>query len=172
MLHQALVRFLREAKAQIVIEDTWSFRQRRRDRSWAKNIHARTGRCCSTLPLSLNWSYVSSDLGKAARQRDKHLAEVERKNNTHRCLSTATCFLLPLAIMSTCCNVGSDVHALIKGLAIRRVEYNSEINSEGSLPSREGSGNNASSKRRFARLTADIAFLYATSSLHQGVTGS
>ena len=70
---------------------------------------------------------ASSDLGNAARFLGKHLADaVERENNKHRGSFPPTYSLLPLA-MSTCGEVGSDVHALIKKLAIRRVKYRSEI---------------------------------------------
>ena len=63
---------------------------------------------------------AGSNLGNAARHVGKHLADaVERKKNKYRGSFPATYSLLPLA-MSTCGDVGSDVHALIKELAIRR----------------------------------------------------
>ena len=69
---------------------------------------------------------AGSNLGNAARQVEKHLADaVERKKNKYRGSFPATYSLLPLA-MSTCGDVGSDVHALIKELAIRRVQHRSE----------------------------------------------
>ena len=70
---------------------------------------------------------AGSKLGSAARHVGKHLADaVERKKNKYRRGSfPATYSLLPLA-MSTCGDVGSDVHALIKELAIRRVQHRSE----------------------------------------------
>ena len=46
--------------------------------------------------------------------------------NLHTYIHTYS--LLPLA-MSTCGDVGSDVHALIKELAIRRVQHRSETHS-------------------------------------------
>ena len=62
---------------------------------------------------------TSSNLENAACHIGKHLADaVERKKNNYR-------GFLPLA-MSTCGEVGSDVHALIKELVIRRVEHWSE----------------------------------------------
>ena len=65
-------------------------------------------------------------LENAARHAGKHLADaVERKKNEHRGSSPAIYSLLPFAV-STCGEVGSDVHALIKELAIRRVEHRSE----------------------------------------------
>ena len=71
--------------------------------------------------------YAGSNLGNAARHIGKHLADaVERKKNKYRGSFPATYSLLPLA-MSTCGGVGSDVHALIKELAIRRVQHRSEI---------------------------------------------
>ena len=69
---------------------------------------------------------AGSNLGNAARHIEKHLADaVERKKNKYRGSFPATNSLLPLA-MSTCGDVGSDVHALIKELAIRRVQHRSE----------------------------------------------
>ena len=56
----------------------------------------------------------------------QHLADaVERKKNKSRGSFAATDSLLPLA-MSTCGDVGSDVHALIKEFPIRRVQHRSE----------------------------------------------
>ena len=67
---------------------------------------------------------AGSNLGNAARHVGKRLADaVERKKNKYRGSFPATYSLLPLA-MSTCGDVGSDVHALIKELAIRRVQHN------------------------------------------------
>ena len=59
-----------------------------------------------------------------------------------------TYFLLPLA-MSTCCEVGSDVHALIKELAIRRVKHRSETHSNDSQHLAEGT-EVARLRRRFS----------------------
>ena len=68
----------------------------------------------------------------------KHLADaVGRKKNKYRGLFPATYSLLPLA-MSTCGDVGSDVHALIKELAIRRVQHRSETYSNESQHLAEG----------------------------------
>ena len=72
---------------------------------------------------------AGSNLGNAARHVGKHLADaVKQKKNKYRGSFPATCSLLPLA-MSTCGEVGSDVHALIKELAIRRVQHRSETHS-------------------------------------------
>ena len=72
---------------------------------------------------------AGSNLGSAARHVGKHLADaVERKKNKYQGSFPATYSLLPLA-MSTCGEVGSDVHALIKKLAIRQVEHRSETHS-------------------------------------------
>ena len=69
---------------------------------------------------------AGSNLRNAARHVGKHLADaVARKKNKYRGSFPATYSLLPLA-MSTCGDVGSDVHALIKELAIRRVQHRSE----------------------------------------------
>ena len=69
---------------------------------------------------------AGSNLENAARHVGKHLADaVEWKINKFRGSFPATYSLLPLA-MSTCGEVGSDVHALMKDLAIRPVEHRSE----------------------------------------------
>ncbi|CAM9381766.1 unnamed protein product, partial [Ascophyllum nodosum] len=60
----------------------------------------------------------------------------------------ATYSLLPLA-MSTCGDVGSDVHALIKDLAIRRVQHRSETHSNESQHLAEGT-KAARLRRRFS----------------------
>ena len=73
---------------------------------------------------------AGSNLRNAARHVGKYLADaVERKKNKYRGSFPATYSLLPLA-MSTCGEVGSDVHALIKELAIRRVQHRSETSNE------------------------------------------
>ena len=81
---------------------------------------------------------AGSNLGNAARHVGKHLADaVERKKTKCRGSFPATYSLLPLA-MSTCGDVGSDVHALIKELAIRRVQHRSETYSNESQHLAEG----------------------------------
>ena len=81
---------------------------------------------------------AGSNLGNAARHVEKHLADaVERKKNKYRGSFPATYSLLPLS-MSTCGDVGSDVHALIKELAIRRVQHRSETYSNESQHLAEG----------------------------------
>ena len=80
---------------------------------------------------------ADSNLGNAACHVEKHLADaVERKKNKYRGSFPAT-YSLPLA-MSTCGEVGSDVHALIKDLAIRRVEHRWEKHSNESQHLAEG----------------------------------
>ena len=69
---------------------------------------------------------AGSNLGNAARHVGKHLFNaVERKKSKYRGSFPATYSLLPLA-MSACGDVDSDVHTLIKELAIRRVQHRSE----------------------------------------------
>ena len=81
---------------------------------------------------------AGSNLGNAARHVGKPLADaVERKKNKYQGSFPATYSLLPLAL-STCGDVGSDVHALIKELAIRRVQYRSETYSNESQHLAEG----------------------------------
>ena len=72
---------------------------------------------------------AGANLGNIARYVGKHLADtVERKKNKHQGSFPTTYSFLLLA-MSTCGEVGSDVHALIKELAIRRVKHRSETRS-------------------------------------------
>ena len=92
---------------------------------------------------------AGSNLGNAARHVGKHLADaVERKKNKYRGSFPATYSLLPLA-MSTCGEVGSDVHTLIKELAIRRVQHRSETHSNESQHLAEGT-EVARLRRRFS----------------------
>ena len=66
---------------------------------------------------------AGSNLGNVARHVGKHVAgAVERMKNEIWGSFPATYSLLPLAI-STCGEAGSDVHALIKELVIRRVQH-------------------------------------------------
>ena len=137
VLHQALARSLRESKVQFVVEDTWPFRERasgensrlnplRMDITTEAgalfNNHPRLKNKGLLLDITIVNPCVGSNLGNAARHVGKHLADaVERKKNKYRGSFPATYSLLPLA-MSTCGEVGSDLHALIKELAIRRVQ--------------------------------------------------
>ena len=92
---------------------------------------------------------AGSNLGNAARHVGKHLADaVERKKNKYRGSFPATYSLLPLA-MSTCGGVGSDVHALINELTIRRVQHGSETYSNDSQHLAEGT-EVARLRRRFS----------------------
>ena len=69
---------------------------------------------------------------------ENHLADaVERKKNKYRGSFPATYSILPLA-MSTCGEVGLDVLALIKELAIRRVKHRPETRSNESKHLAEG----------------------------------
>ena len=72
---------------------------------------------------------AGSNMGNAARHVGKILADaVESTKTKYRSSFTATSSPLPLA-MSTCGEVGSDVHALIKELATRRVDNRPETHS-------------------------------------------
>ena len=80
---------------------------------------------CKNMVLLLGITIVkpcaSSNLENAARHAGKYLADaVEQKKNEYRGSFPAPCSLLPLT-MSMCGEVSSDVHALTKELAIRRV---------------------------------------------------
>ena len=135
VLHQALARSLRESKVQFVVEDTWPFRQRASEQNRRLNplrmdITTEAGALFDDHPRLKNKALLrgitivnpcaGSNLGNAARHVGKRLADaVERRKNKYRGSLPATYSLLPLA-MSACGDVGSDVHALIKELAIRR----------------------------------------------------
>ena len=141
VLHQALARSLRESKVQFAVEDTWSFQERASGQNGRLNPlrmditteagalfdnHPRLKNKALLLDITIVNPCAGSNLGNAARHVGKHLADaVERKKNKYWGSFPATYSLLPLA-MSTCGEVGSDVHALIKELTIRRVEHRSE----------------------------------------------
>ena len=133
VLHQALVRSLRESKVQFVVEDTWPFRERASGQNGRLNPlrmdittgagalfdnHPRLKNKALLLDITIVNPCAGSNLGNAARHVGKHLADaVERKKNKYR----ATYSFLPFA-MSAYGEVGSDVHAFIKEVAIRRVD--------------------------------------------------
>ena len=145
LLHQALARYLRESKVQFFLEDTWPFQeiasgQNGRLNPLRMNItteavtlfdnHPRLKNKVLLLDITIVNPCAGTNLGNAARHVGKHLANaVERKKNKYRGSFPATYSLRPLA-MSTCGEVGSDVHALIKELAITRVEHRSETHSD------------------------------------------
>ncbi|CAM9207968.1 unnamed protein product, partial [Ascophyllum nodosum] len=100
--------------------------------------HPRLNNMALLLDTTTANPYAGSNLGNAARHVGKHLTDaVERKKNKYRGSFPATYYLLPLA-MSTSGDVGSDMHALIKELATRRVEHRSEIHSNESQHLAEG----------------------------------
>ena len=164
VLHQALARSLRESKVQFVVEDTWPFRQRASGQNGRLNPlrtditteagalfdnHPRLKNKALLLDITIVNPCAASNLGNAARHVGKHLADaVERKKNKYRGSFPTTYSLLPLA-MSTCGDVGLDVHALIKELAIRRVQHRSETHSNESRHLAEGT-NVARLRRRFS----------------------
>ena len=166
MLHQALARSLCESKVQYVVEDTWPFRERAGGQNGRldplhKDITTEAGGHSSTtthprlknkvllLDIAIVNPCAGSNLGNAARHVGKHLADaVEQKKNKYRGSFPATYFLLPLA-MSTRGEVGSDVHALIKELAIRQVEHRSETHSNESQHLADGT-EVARLRRRFS----------------------
>ena len=88
--------------------------------------HSRLKNKALLLDITIVNPCAGSNQGNAARHVGKHLADaVERKKNKDRGSLLVVYSLLPLA-MSTCGEVGSDVHAVIKELAITRVEHRSE----------------------------------------------
>ena len=93
------------------------------------NSHPRLKNNAILLDITIVNPCTGSNIENAARHVGTHLADaVERKKNKYGGSFPATYSLLPLA-MSTCGEVGSDVHAFIKKLAIRRVEHRSETHS-------------------------------------------
>ena len=183
VLHQALARSLRESKVQFVVEDTWPFRQRASEENGRLNPlrmditmeagalfdnHPRLKNKALLLDITIANPCAGSNLGNAARHVGKHLADaVERKKNKYRGSFPATYSLLPLAI-STCGDVGSDVHALIKELAIRRVQHRSETYSNESQYLAEGK-EAARLRRRFSFcFTAGTPIQHVSPSLQTG----
>ena len=164
VLHQALARSLRESKVQFVVEVTWPFQQRASEQNGRLNPlrmditteagalfdnHPRLKNKALLLDITIVNPCAGSNPGNAARHVGKHLADaVERKKNKYRGSFPAIYSLLPLA-MSTCGDVGSDVHALINELAIRRVQHRSETYSNESQHLAEGT-EVARLRRRFS----------------------
>ena len=164
VLHQALARSLCESKIQFVVEDAWPFRQRASEENGRLNPlrmditteagalfdnHPRLKNKALLLDITIVNPCAGSNLGNAARHVGKHLADaVERKKNKYRGSFPATNSLLPLA-MSKCGDVGSDVHTLIKELAIRRVQHRLETYSNESQHLAEGT-EVARLRRRFS----------------------
>ena len=185
VLHQAMVRSLRESKAQFVVENIWPFRERASGQNGRLNplcmdILTEARALFENRPRLKNKAILldiiivnpctGSNLGNAARHAEKHLADaVERKNNKYRGSFPATYSLLPLA-MSTCGEVDSDVHYLIKELAIRRVEHRLETHSNESQHLVEGT-EVARLRRRFSFvLQQALSFRTRYHPCRQGVT--
>ena len=147
-----------------MVEDTWPFRQRASEQNGRLNPlrlditteagalfdnHPRLKNKALLLDITIVNPCAGSNLESAAHHVGKHLADaVELKKNKYRGSFLATYSLLPLA-MSTYGDVGSDVHALIKELAIRRVQYRSETYSNESQHLAEGT-EVARLRRRFS----------------------
>ena len=147
-----------------MVEDTWPFQQRASEENGRLNPlrmditteagalfdnHPRHKNKALLLDITIVNPCAGSNLGNAARHVGKHLADaVERKKNKYRGSFPATYSLLPLA-MSTCGDIDSDVHALIKELAIRRVQHRSETYSDDSQHLAEGT-EVARLRRRFS----------------------
>ena len=184
MLHQALAPSLRESKVQFVVEDTWPFREIASGQNGRLNPlrmaitteagalsdnHPRLKNKALLLDITIVNPCAGSNLVNLARHVGKHLADaVERKKNKYRGSFSATYFLLPLA-MSTCGEVGSDVHDLIKELAIRRVEHRSETHSNESQYLVEGT-EVARRRRRFSFVLQQVLLFCARHHLcRQGV---
>ena len=163
-LHQALARSLRDGKVQFVVEDTWPFQERASRQNGRLNPlrmditmkagglfenHPRPKNKALLLDITIVNPCAGSNLGNTARHVEQHPADaVGRKKSKYRGSFPATYCLFPLA-MPTCGKVGSGVHALIKELAIRRVEYRSETHSNESQHLAEGT-EVARLRRRFS----------------------
>ena len=164
VLHQELARSLRESKVHFVVEDTWPFRQRASEQNGRLNPlrmditteagalfdnHSRLKNKALLLDITIVNPCAGSTLGNAARHVEKHLPDaVERNKNKYRGSFPGTYSFLPLAV-STCGDIGSDVHALIKELAVRRVQHRSETYSKASQHLAEGT-EVARLRRRFS----------------------
>ena len=147
-----------------MVKDTRPFRQRASEENGRLNPlrmdttteagalfdnHPRLKNKALLLDITIVNPCAGSNLGNAARHVGKHLADaVERKKNKYRGSFPATYSLLPLAV-STRSDVGSDVHALIKELATRRVQHRSETYSNESQHLAEGT-EVARLRRRFS----------------------
>ena len=134
MPHQALARSLGESKVKFNVEDAWPFRERASGPNGRLNplrmdITTEAGALFDNQPRRINKISLlditivnpcaSSYLDNAARHAGHHFGDaVERKKNKYRGSFSANNSFLSHA-MSTCGEVGSDVHALIKELAIR-----------------------------------------------------
>ena len=134
------------------------------------NNHPRLENKALILDITIFNPCAGSNLGNAARHIGKHLADaVERKKNKYRGSFHVTYSLLPLAL-STCGDVGSDVHALIKELAIRRVQNRSDTHSNESQHLAEGT-EVARLRRRFSFvLQQALSFRTRHHLCRQGVT--
>ena len=153
VLHPALARSLGERKVQFVVEDAWPLQERASGQNGRLNPlrvgirteagalfdnYARLKNKALPLDITIVNPCASSNREDAARHVGKPFADpVERKKNKYRGSFPATCSLLPLT-MSTCGGVGSDVHVLIKEVAIRRVEHRSDTHSNESQHLVEG----------------------------------
>ena len=158
VLHQVLARSLRESKVKFVVEDISPFRAKASGQNGRLNPlrmditteagalfdnHPRLKNEALLLDITIVNPCAGSNLGNAARHvggKKKQLVDaVERKKNKYRGSFPATYSLLPLTV-STCGEVGSNVHALIKQLTIRRVEHRSETHSNEFQHLAEGTG--------------------------------
>ena len=131
--------------------------------------HTRLRNKALLLDITIVNPCAGSNLGNAARHVRKHLVDaVERKKYKYRGSLSGTYSLLPLA-MSTCGGVGSDVHALIKELAIRRVEHRSETRSNESHHLAEGTEVARLRRRFFFVLQQALSFRVRHHLCRQGV---
>ena len=175
VLHQALARSLRESKVQFVVEDTWPFRQRASKQNGRlnplrMNITTEAGALFGTSTRHYHRQYLRRlQSGECSTPCRKYLAlVVKREKNRYRGSFPTIYSLLPLA-MSTCGDVGSDVHALIKELAIGRVQHRSETYSNESQHLAEGTEVARLRQRFFFVLQQALSFRTRHHLCRQGV---
>ena len=120
--------------------------------------HPRCRNKALLLDLTIVNPCTSSNLENAACHSGKQLAiSVERKKNKYRGSFPANYSFIPLAI-STCVEVGSAVHTLIKELTLSRVEHTLEIHSNESQHLTEGAEVARLRRRFFFVLQQTLSF--------------
>ena len=151
-------------KVHFVVEDTWPFRERASGQNGRLNPlrtdttteagalfddHPRLKNKALLFDITIVSPCAGSNLGDAARHVGKHHADaVKLKKNKYRDSFPAT-YSLPALAMSSCGEVDSDVHALIKEFTIRRVDHRSVTHSNESQYLAEGT-EVARLRRRFS----------------------
>ena len=137
-LSQALSQSLRESEVQLVVEDTWPFRERASGQNGRLiflrfTITTEAGALFDDHPRSKNKALLLditilnpcpiSNLKNVALHTGNHVANaVDQRNNKYRGSFPATYSFLP-HVKLTYGEIGSDLHALVKKLTIRQIEH-------------------------------------------------